>query len=223
MSLPEGGIYYTKDNSLRKMNVSYIYNKVRCHISDIRKSSFMLGWVLLLFLFSCSDSEFEYSNNRCYFVFDNAQHNDPTLTSALISSSPGTFCRIFIKGNKKYGFESNRGLKSETAMNSEDVMRTCILGVWDESGIIVGYGNLSFELYAYDAQCSNCYSESNMPRYTLSMSDIGHATCKTCKRVYDLNNGGIVIAQGKGNDKKLIRYRVSYTDTGTRRVLTVNN
>ena len=44
-----------------------------------------LGLVFLLI--SCSNSEFEYSNNSCYFVFDNAQHNDPTLTSALIATS----------------------------------------------------------------------------------------------------------------------------------------
>lgn len=215
------------------MSITHIiYNKVKKKVFAARgvtSLSLPLGglgvglFFALFFLCSCSNSEFEYSNNRCYFVFDNAQHNDPTLTSALIASSPGTFCRIFIKGNKRFGFESNRGLKSESVMNSEDALRTCILGVWDESGIIVGYGNLSFELYAYDAQCPNCYAETNMPRYALSMSDIGHATCKTCKRVYDMNNGGIVIDQGKGNDKKLIRYRVSYSDTGTRRVLTVNN
>ena len=210
--------------------ISYIYNKVRQKVfATLGATSISLPvgglgvGFLLLILSACTKSEFEYSSNRCYFVFDNAQHNDPTLTSALIASSPGTFCRIYIKAEKKFGFESNRGLSSEASMNGEDALRTCILGVYNPSGIIVGYGNLSGELYAYDAQCPNCYDETNMPRYILSMSDIGLATCKTCNRVYDMNNGGIVTENGKSNDKKLKRYHATYTDSGTRRVLTVSN
>lgn len=183
----------------------------------------LLSALLALVLTSCSNSEFEFSKYRCFFIFDNAEHNDPTLASALIATSPGTFCRIYIKGEKKFGFLSNRGLESETQMNAKDALRTCILGVYNESGIIVGYGTLGGELYAYDAQCPNCYAESNMPRYLLSMTDIGQAKCKTCKRVYDMNNGGIVTENRRGNDKKLIRYRASYTDTGIAKVLKVNN
>jgi hypothetical protein len=66
----------------------------------LRVGYICLGLVFLLI--SCSNSEFEYSNNSCYFVFDNAQHNDPTLTSALIATSPGTFCRIYTKAGKKF-------------------------------------------------------------------------------------------------------------------------
>ena len=101
------------------MSITHIiYNKVKKKVRATRGVTSLslplggLGVGFLLLLSACSNSEFEYSNNRCYFVFDNAQHNDPTLTSALIASSPGTFCRIFIKGNKRFVFESNRGLKS---------------------------------------------------------------------------------------------------------------
>lgn len=186
-----------------------------------------LGWFflvgLLFFLpLSCANSEFEYSNNSCFFVFDNAQHNDPTLTSALIATSPGTFCRIYTKPGKKYGFESNRGLSSEVVMNREDELRTRILGISSSSGIIVGYGNLSGELYAFDALCPNCYEDLSA-QHTLSMSDIGFATCNTCKRIYDMNNGGIVTENGKGGDHKMKRYHCSYNDSGTSRVLKVNN
>jgi nitrite reductase/ring-hydroxylating ferredoxin subunit len=178
---------------------------------------------LLFFLpLSCANSEFEYSNNSCFFVFDNAQHNDPTLTSALIATSPGTFCRIYTKPGKKYGFESNRGLSSEVVMNREDELRTRILGISSSSGIIVGYGNLSGELYAFDALCPNCYEDLSA-QHTLSMSDIGFATCNTCKRIYDMNNGGIVTENGKGGDHKMKRYHCSYNDSGTSRVLKVNN
>ncbi|RRC98748.1 hypothetical protein [Prevotella sp. OH937_COT-195] len=179
--------------------------------------------LLLMLLTACSNAEFEFSKQQCYFVFDNAEHNDPALTSALIAASPGTFCRIYLKGSRKFGFRTNRGLESETTMNANDAKRTCILGVYNESGIIVGYGTFGGTLYAYDAQCPNCYAETGMPRYMLTMTDGGHAKCKTCSRTYDMNNGGIVIANGRGNDKKLIRYRATYNDSGTHRVLSVNN
>ena len=196
-------------------------------LSWVSLSWVVLGWFflvgLLFFLpLSCANSEFEYSNNSCFFVFDNAQHNDPTLTSALIATSPGTFCRIYTKPGKKYGFESNRGLSSEVVMNREDELRTRILGISSSSGIIVGYGNLSGELYAFDALCPNCYEDLSA-QHTLSMSDIGFATCNTCKRIYDMNNGGIVTENGKGGDRKMKRYHCSYNDSGTSRVLKVNN
>ena len=215
--------------------IHVMYNMVRNTLISVKNSlcasrpSFgerlRVGYIclgLVFLLISCSNSEFEYSNNSCYFVFDNAQHNDPTLTSALIATSPGTFCRIYTKAGKKFGFESNRGLTSEAVMNIEDERRTRILGISNSSGIIVGYGNLSGELYAFDALCPNCY-EDNSSHHILSMSDIGFATCNTCKRVYDMNNGGIVAENGKSSDRKLKRYRCSYVDTGVRRVLTVNN
>ncbi|MDD7317319.1 MAG: hypothetical protein SOZ80_03995 [Prevotella sp.] len=179
--------------------------------------------LLALLTAACSNSEFEFSSHRCYLIFDNAEHNDPTLASALVAASPGTFCRISMRGEKKFGFNSNRGLESERMMNAKDALRTCILGVYNESGIIVGYGTLGGELCAYDAQCPNCYEESNMPRYMLSMTDAGLAKCKTCKRTYDMNNGGIVIENGRGNDRKMIRYRASYADTGISKLLKVNN
>ena len=58
-----------------------------------------------------------------------------------------------------------------------------------------------------------------MPRYQLSMTSDGRATCKNCGRAYDMNNGGIVTSGGSG--KKLIRYRAS--TTGPTGMLTVNN
>jgi len=177
----------------------------------------------LTLLVSCGDSEYEYSSHKCYFIFDNSQHLDPTLSSALVPLSPGTFCRIYKKGDNYFYFESNQGLSSRSAANAVDQKRTCILGVYNESGIIVGYGTLgeSGNLYAYDAQCPNCYEETGLPRYTLSMNDAGKASCGKCKRTYDMNNGGIITGGGNKNDRKMIRYRAQYSEE--RRILTVNN
>ena len=42
--------------------------------------------------------------------------------------------------------------------------RTCALGIYNKTVIIVGYGNLSSPavFYCYDSQCPNCYAETNM-------------------------------------------------------------
>lgn len=176
-----------------------------------------------LVMSSCGDSGYEYSNHRCYLVFDNSTHLDPTLSSALVQLSPGTFCRIYKKGESFFYFNSNHGLSSRSAANAVDLKRTCILGVFNESGIIVGYGMLDNPaiLYAYDAQCPNCYENTGMPRYTLTMNDAGMATCGSCHRSYDMNNGGVISSGGSGGDRKLMRYRASYSEQTM--VLTVGN
>ena len=65
----------------------------------------------------------------------------------------------------------------------------------------------------------NCYEESNLPRYPLTMLTTGKAKCNNCHREYDMNNGGIV---SKGdNGRKLIRYKAS--TTGVQGILSVVN
>ena len=97
--------------------------------------------------------------------------------------------------------------------------RTRVLGVYNKTGIIVGYGNLSSPavFYCYDSQCPNCYAETNMMNYKLEFDSRGIATCPKCKREYDLNNNGLPSTGGK----KLIKYRA--TTTGPLGILSVNN
>jgi hypothetical protein len=135
--------------------------------------------------------------------------------------STGIFCRISISTGSYIDFENNQGQKSRIAMNAVEKQRLYELGIYNSSGIIVGFGTLDNPpvFYGYDAQCPNCYEESNMPRYQLSMTSDGRATCKNCGRAYDMNNGGIVTSGGGG--KKPIRYRAS--TTGPTGMLTVNN
>lgn len=175
----------------------------------------------LCLLCSCGDTEFEYTGHRSYLIFDNSLHLDPTLMASTNAQSPGIFCHISLSDASHLSFENNHGLSSRAVLSAEEQRRTMILGVYSPSGIIVGFGTLSQPplFYAYDAQCPNCYEESNMPRYQLTMDTSGHATCKNCHRSYDMNNGGIVSSGPGGN--KLFRYRAS--TTGPTGILAVNN
>lgn len=172
---------------------------------------------------ACTDSEYEYSSHQAYLLFDNATHLDPTLSSALVQLSPGVFCRIYTKGDNYFYFESNQGLTSRSVMTAVDMQRTLVLGVYNSSGIIVGYGTLDYPatLYCYDSQCPNCYDQLSLPRYVLTMDETGIASCSKCGRSYNLNNGGIISSGGEQGDLKLYRYRVTYTEST--RVLWVNN
>lgn len=180
---------------------------------------FLLG---ALTLSACGDTESEYSRHQCYFVLDNSQHLDPTLSSAMVQLAPGTFCLIseVPQGESVFfTFESNQGLKSQTKANALEMRRSRILGIYN--GIIIGYGSLSSPavFYAYDRQCPNCYEEKQLPRYPLQfVSTGGLMECRQCKRRYDLNNGGLITQGASG--KKLYRYRAA--TTGPQGVLTVN-
>lgn len=183
----------------------------------------LLGWGFLfpLLLLSCSSDSFDFSSMRAYFVFDNSVHQDATLQSALNPMSPGVFCRVSEGsegGSTYFYFESNQGLSSKQKANADDMRRTRALGIYNKTGIIVGYGNLSSPavLYVYDSQCPNCYAETNMVDYKLALTSRGMAVCAKCKREYDLNNNGLT-----SNGKKLIKYRA--TATGPLGILSVNN
>ena len=179
--------------------------------------------VLLLsvgMLCSCEKSDFEYSSHRARLVYDNSLHLDPTLSSAMNAMAPGIFCRISISGTY-FMFSNNQGQSSRQAMTSVEQQRLPVLGCNNESGIIVGFGLLTTpaEFFAYDAQCINCYENDGRPRYLLSISTDGRATCGKCGRTYNLNTGGIVTDGGEG--KKLARFHAS--TTGPNGVLSVNN
>ncbi|MCR4853479.1 MAG: hypothetical protein K5893_07810 [Prevotella sp.] len=172
-------------------------------------------------LFGCGETEFEYSGHHAYFVFDNSLHLDPTLSSAMNVMSPGIFCRISIQEVNRINFDSNQGLSSQATLNAVELKRRMELGIFNGSGVIVGFATLSqpVAFCVYDAQCPNCYDETMMPRYMLTMDTAGKATCKSCGRTYDLNNDGIISSGNNG--KKLFHYRAQ--TTGPFGVLSINN
>ncbi len=173
-------------------------------------------------LTSCGDTEYEYSGNSAYFVFENTASRSAALASAMNNMSPGIFCRITLSvdGNH-FNFSNNHGLSDDpVAMSAVDKQRTVRLGVYNMTGIIVGYGNLNNPptFYAYDSLCPNCYKDTGAFK-SLAMHTDGTAECGSCHRKYDMNNGGIVVA-GDGGDK-MMRYHAS--TTGPEGVLVVTN
>lgn len=176
----------------------------------------VLAGIAATMLYSCGDSE--YSRYSCHLVINNLNVKDPTLSSAMTEASPGVFCRISKEGTKRFKYESNQNSEATYSnQNSIDQSANWTLGIYN--GIIVGFGNLDQKFHAYDNQCPTCYEGSGLPRYALTMNTDGTATCKSCHRVYDMNNDGIRIKGDKG--KGLIRYRA--TTTGPLGVLSVNN
>lgn len=183
---------------------------------------FLTTLLAAVLLSACSDTQSEFTSSRCNLVFDNTSGRSTALAAAMNSASPGTFCAISVSG-KYFTFElnSSAGTTERVAFTAVDDRLTMAIGVYNESGIIVGYGNISYPatFYAYDRQCPNCYKDTNMPRYVLNMSTAGKAKCSHCGREYDMNNGGIVSSGDAGD--KLMRYRA--TTTGAQGVLSVNN
>lgn len=193
----------------------------------MKHSFFLIATALLALvaLSACDKSDFEYCSEQCYFVFDNSEHLSSVLQGALNSASPGTFCRITTgtsNGAKTFHFEDNHGNTDDKYANAKDLRRSCVLGIYNASGIIVGYGNLNIPatLYAYDSQCPNCYYSTNTPSYRLILTSAGHAVCSSCKREYDMNNGGIVAKGDAG--KGMLRYR-RVSCTGPQGILSVQN
>ena len=177
-----------------------------------------LGWGFV----SCGDTQSEYTQKRCYLVIDNGVHNDPTLAAAMTPYT-GVFTTITLTnhgGAQYFRFVSNQQTSSESIFNAIDTRHTLLLGMND--GLIVGYGMFTEPptLYAFDRECPNCYDDSRMPirSYPIQVASNGMATCKTCQRQYDLNNGGIIASGDQG--VKLIRYRAA--TTGPYGVLSVN-
>lgn len=178
-------------------------------------------------LSGCTKAEEEYSDEPCYFVFDNSVHQDATLASAMSPMSPGVFCHISEterSGATFFVFENNHGLSSEKRANAVDQQRSRRLG--RRNGIIVGYGNADITnpvFYAYDAQCPVCYSGTGLVDRSLTIDSRGVATCDNCHRTYDLNNQGFIMSGGQSGDdaSKLTRYHA--TTSGEFGVLAVTN
>lgn len=185
-----------------------------------KKILFLFCSILVLLLNSCN-TDYEYSSNPCYLIYDNSIHQNSVIASAMTTYS-GVFVTIsktIKSGVTNYHFTSNQGTSADVPFNAIDQKRSLILGY--NNGIIVGYGNsIDGIFFAYDLQCPNCYNPNTLPsrNYPLNVSANGIATCNTCKRKYDLNNRGLIISGDKGN--KLTRYYC--TTTGAYGILTVN-
>lgn len=161
---------------------------------------------------SCTNAEEEYSDEPCYFFFDNSVHQNSTLATAMDSESPGVYCLVREtreSGATYFVFTNNHGLTSRSIANAVDLQRTRRLG--RQNGLIVGYSNADITapvFCAYDAQCPVCYTGTGLVDRVLTIDSRGMATCGNCKRVYNLNNGGMIQSGGQSSDatNKLLRY-----------------
>jgi len=176
---------------------------------------------------SCGETEHEFSNYHCYFVFDNGIHNNSVAAGAMTPYS-----NIFVVVKKKEQMvgnstlthflftEAGGGKTQASKANGVDMKRTIRIG--QNNGIIIGYGNMSDPpvFYAYDLECPNCFNPDVFPLKSkpLQLASGGIADCNVCKRRYNLNAGGLVISGERG--KPLTRYRAQ--TTGPYGTLTVN-
>lgn len=164
----------------------------------------LLG-LLMLALTSC-EAETTFTNYPCYLVIDNSIHQDATLASAMNAMSPSVFCMICNDETKqRFVFTNNYGASSVKNFTAMDVRRTRALGM--NNALIVGFGTLTGEFYAYDRECPNCFEPQAVPVRSkpLSMGTDGLATCGVCKRRYDMNNGGNCVSEG--GVRNMTRYR----------------
>lgn len=172
-------------------------------------------------LMCACDAETTYTRYPCYLVIDNSVHQDATLASAMNIMSPGVFCTITNnEAKQQYSFVNNCGLSSVKAYNAIDKRRTRALGM--NGALIVGFGTLTGEFYAYDRECPVCFSPDDVPVRSkpVTTSSDGIATCSVCKRRFDMNNGGNCVSEG--GISGLRRYRASMP-TGPFGVLSVGN
>lgn len=183
--------------------------------------------VSLLFIVSCN-SDFTYSRYPCYLVIDNSTHMDATLASAMNATAPGVFC--VIKSNetaKKFELSTNYGQTSSIRFDQKDDYRTRALGM--NNALIVGYGSLTGEFYAFDGECPECYDPDAIPVRSkpLRITNDGNAVCNVCHRKWSMNTGGnyagttTETASETGSVKNLTRYHAG--TTGPFGVLSVGN
>lgn len=178
------------------------------------KRNFLLSLLACLPLVSCKNAIDEYCHRPCYIVINNAEHVDATLAAAMNNMSPGTFCLIrktMSGGASQFSFSTNTGLSSTQLFTAKEQRMSLIFGL--NNGVIVGYGNADNPaiFYAYDYECPNCFDPDAVPVKSkpLTMDEKGHATCKVCGRVYDLNNRGYIIQGETQNSLPLNRFPAS--------------
>lgn len=158
--------------------------------------------VLLSLLAACSESYQEFCTQYpVTYSFD--------ITYAPFNqvASMGQFIRIRPRpADASVTVISPSGASAKVPL-SETERRTFSFGL---GGLIVGqpYFNDGSTYYAYDLACPAC----DRAAARLDVDEQGRASCPLCDNVYDLNNGGTVVA---GSGRPLYRYRVTQSSVST--------
>lgn len=146
-----------------------------------------------------------YARIRAFFHYSRVTTTAP-LYGAL--GNPGQFCKITFGGGR-YNFTDNDG-------RSYACVPTALDQRWPPeavAGFLVGTPaipdlNGNFYNVAYDLVCPNCYLESIDRALDFVRSSRTAVACGRCRRVYNLDNGGVVAEGGEG--RPLYRYRMNY-------------
>ena len=150
--------------------------------------------------------ESKYSKYRASFSLSPINTISP-LSNALTSF--GEFCTI-TANTRQYIFTS--------LTKSQPVNRDAYTGYKTYiciGGFVVGrssqteLGTADYPVVCYDLACPNCYHDDMIAK-NMTLESGGRISCPRCHRIYDLNNGGLVVSGNKG--RKLERYRISCTD-----------
>jgi uncharacterized Zn-finger protein len=191
------------------------------------KSKAFLAMIAMFLLLACN-ADNEYSSQPCYFAYQNSNYLDETLATAMNPQSRGVFCQISesrSSGVTYLNFKNNQGLTSQKKETALEQQTAYVIGL--NNGIIVGFQTLNDTpnggFAAYDLQCPNCvrrHDSYTNPKYWLTMSSSGIATCSKCGKHYDMNNRG-VIQDGEADDVNLTQYVA--TTTGPYGYLLVHN
>lgn len=187
-----------------------------------------IKYLALTLLLCACNGESEFSNQACYILYHNAYYLDQTLAESMNPYARGIFCLITESqegGNIYLNFQNTNGQTSRQRETAVETKVRFVLGM--NNGIIVGFQALNDSpnngFTAYDQQCPNCVRKHNSaynPKYRLTMSSDGIATCTVCGKKYNMNNRGIIL-NGEEGDVNLMQYIA--TTTGPQGDLFVRN
>lgn len=162
---------------------------------------------MTMFLIGCDKANSYSTFSRKYRVYFNC---DLSIQPFSQVSSPGRFVSVRInRGTGALVMNDIDGNSYSRALNQTEA-NSFSMGL---CGLILGtptLGNDAVQIWAYDLGCPICDRESTR----LSLTWDGHAECKTCKSIFDLNNNGIIISSQATSPRPLYRYPVNPYGTG---------
>lgn len=147
-----------------------------------------------------------FSSLPARLTIDNVQQS-PVLFTAC--ESMDQYCTVTTDG-QRFVFKDYRGKTSPVNIAAINSYYLGVNGFFIGKPSIAEMGKDVPVVVCFDRVCPNCYEDSNRAiARDLTFSSETLVTCKGCKRVYNLNNRGIVESGQQGIP--LYRYRVSYT------------
>lgn len=149
-------------------------------------------------LSACSEAQSAYdTTHQAAFIYRRVATN-PALLSSL--GGFGIYCKVWYEGGQLH-FQNNVRTAATDNLDAAAGDKPYIA----ISGFIVGKGPDA--LYVFDRACPNCAS-ADLINHALDFTAVGATTvqCSRCKRIYDLDLGGLPVGGEKGI--KLFRYHI---------------